>query len=148
MKPEVFLLVYFQYLFASILGIGIDIEEIIKSCVCWEHYEARFDARYNISECYAKRTRHIMPCNIHQVPPCKCSNKSNGILTDEKGVWCVFYIHGHEKRRWACENHDEWTKFIHRHRNHTNLRKRITYLRLMLYYNYGSTTSVESSKNF
>lgn len=98
----IFLMVAIAYCFAE--------EVEIENCSCWDQYKpTKLENGKMI--CSGIFVHALQPCNIPKAPRCECTQGVTAIHSDSTGTWCTIYSRGVEKKRWPCENEDEWKEF-------------------------------------
>lgn len=81
-----------------------------EDCKCQPGFEAKQN-KEGEWRCAGKLLKIIEPCNLPRSPQCKCTGGANGIVTDASGVHCSISENGVEKKRWDCDNKEEFEEF-------------------------------------
>lgn len=81
-----------------------------ETCKCQPGFEPKQN-KDGEWRCAGKLLKIIEPCNLPRSPQCKCSGGANGVLTDATGVHCIISENGVEKKRWDCDNKEEFEAF-------------------------------------
>lgn len=104
-----FKFVLLAVLFVLVLETQGQVTEL-EACNCWEGYKPERKADGSV-HCAGTQVFAIKPCNMPRPPRCVCTGHVSSILTDHEGTWCAVFEKGVEKKRWACENTNDWDTF-------------------------------------
>lgn len=96
------------FVFSAILIIACADE--LSDCKCGPGLEARQTG--DGTKCVGILTKIILPCNIERLPRCLCTGDVTAVVNSlDEGSYCLQNENGKEKKRWPCENKEDWDAF-------------------------------------
>lgn len=78
-----------------------------EDCKCGPGFLPKTDNN-NKTQCHGLLKKIIVPCNMPDEEPCKCTDATSIVYNDD-GRWCAKFHIGEEDKKWPCENDKAWS---------------------------------------